>query len=174
MHLPGEFFRRLISTRNSLGRLAEVIDADGRLTRKNDVAFGDDGHAPNPSVSRAHAHIDFDPERAVSRLFDDWSAHGTTVIKGGSVIPVPQGPSKGVALRHGDEIVLGQASLRFEEAVPIPFRLANCFHSLGRSIEAVTKLTINPLPNPKRKSNAIGAKPEFLPRHYLSVSFCVR
>jgi hypothetical protein len=61
---------------------------------------------------------------------------------------------------------------RFEEAVPILFRLANCFHSLGRSIEA--KLTINPLPNPKRKSNAIGAKPEFLPRHYLSVSFCIR
>jgi hypothetical protein len=86
----------------------------------------------------------------------------------------PSGPEQGVALRHGVEMVLGQASLRFEEAVPIPFRLANCFHSLGRSIEAVTKLTINRLPNPKRKSNAIGAKPEFLPRHYLSVSFCIR
>ena len=98
-----------------LGRLAEVIDADGRLTRKNDVAFRDDGQAPNPSVSRAHAHIEFDPEKAVFRLFDDRSAHGTSIIRDGSVIPVPQGPSKGVALRHGDEIVLGQASLRFEE-----------------------------------------------------------
>jgi pSer/pThr/pTyr-binding forkhead associated (FHA) protein len=98
-----------------LGRLAEVIDADGRLARKNDVAFRDDGHAPNPSVSRTHAHIEFDPEKAVFRLFDDRSAHGTSIIRDGSVIPVPQGPSKGVALRHGDEIVLGQASLRFEE-----------------------------------------------------------
>jgi hypothetical protein len=98
-----------------LGRLAEVIDADGRLTRKNDVAFRDDGEAPNPSVSRAHAHIEFDPEKAVFRLFDDRSAHGTTVIRDGSVISVPQGASKGVALRDGDEIVLGQARLRFEE-----------------------------------------------------------
>jgi hypothetical protein len=97
-----------------LGRLAEVIDADGRLARKNDVAFRDDGHAPNPSVSRTHAHIEFDPEKAVFRLFDDRSAHGTTVIRDGSVVPVPQGPSKGVALQHGDEIMLGQARLRFE------------------------------------------------------------
>ena len=99
-----------------LGRLAEVIDADGRLTRKNDVAFRDDGQAPNPSVSRAHAHIEFDPEKAVFRLFDDRSAHGTTVIRDGSVISVPQGASKGVALRNGDELVLGQARVRF------PFR----------------------------------------------------
>ena len=107
--------------RINLGRLVEVIDAGGRLTRKNDVAFRDDGHAPNPSVSRAHAHIEFDPERAVFRLFDDRSAHGTTVIRDGSVIPVPQGPSKGIALQHGDEIVLGQASLRFEEGGPESF-----------------------------------------------------
>lgn len=100
--------------RINLGRLVEVMDADGRLTRKNDVAFRDDAHAPNPSVSRAHAHIEFDPEKAVFRLFDDRSAHGTTVIRDGSVVPVPQGPSKGVALQHGDEIMLGQARLRFE------------------------------------------------------------
>ena len=97
-----------------LGRLAEVIDAEGRLARKNDVAFLDDAQAPNPSVSRAHAHLEFDPEKAVFRLFDDRSAHGTMVIRDGEVIPVPQGASKGVALRHGDEIVLGQARLRFE------------------------------------------------------------
>ena len=105
--------------RINLGRLSEVIDADGRLTRKNDVAFRDDGRAPNLSVSRAHAHIEFDPGGDVFRLFDDRSAHGTTVIRDGSVIPVPQGQSKGVALRHGDEIVLGQASLRFEEDLAV-------------------------------------------------------
>jgi hypothetical protein len=101
--------------RINLGRLVEVIDADGRFLRKNDVAFRDDAPAPNPSVSRAHAHIEFDPDKAVFRLFDDRSAHGTTVIRDGSVIPVPQGASKGVALQQGDEIVLGQARLRFEE-----------------------------------------------------------
>jgi FHA domain-containing protein len=101
--------------RINLGRLVEVIDGDGRLTRKNDVAFRDNAEAPNPTVSRAHAHIEFDPEKGGFRLFDDRSAHGTTVIRDGSVIPVPQGASKGVALRQGDEIVLGQARLRFEE-----------------------------------------------------------
>jgi len=97
-----------------LGRLADVVDANQRLTRQNDVAFLDNGPAPNPSVSRAHAHLEFDPEKAVFRLFDDRSAHGTAIIRDGSVIPVPQGPSKGVALKNGDEIVLGQARLRFE------------------------------------------------------------
>jgi FHA domain len=101
--------------RINLGRLVEVIDAEGRLTRKNDVAFRDDAPPPNPSVSRAHAHLEFDPEKGVFRLFDDRSAHGTTVIRDGSVIPVPQGQSKGIPLQHGDEIALGQARLRFEE-----------------------------------------------------------
>jgi hypothetical protein len=102
--------------RINLGRLAEVIDAEQRLTRQNHVAFLDDEQAANQSVSRAHAHIEFDPENAVFRLYDDRSAHGTTVVRDGTVIPVPPGPSKGVALRDGDEIVLGQARLRFDFA----------------------------------------------------------
>lgn len=100
--------------RINLGRLAEVVDAEQRLTRQNDVAFREDAPAPNRSVSRAHAHIEFDPEDTVFRLYDDRSAHGTTVVRDGAVIPVPPGPSKGVALRDGDEIVLGHARLRFE------------------------------------------------------------
>ena len=110
-----------------MSRLAEVIEADGRLKRKNDVTLRHGGHTPNLSASRAHAHIDFDPERALSRLFDDWSTDGATVIWGCSVIPVPQGPSTGVALRRADEIVLGQASLRFEEAVPNSFPVSELF-----------------------------------------------
>ena len=107
---------RLKKKRINLGRLAEVTDAEHRLTRQNDVAFRDDAPAPNSSVSRAHAHIEFDPDKAAFRLFDDRSALGTTVLRSGSIIPVPPGPSKGIALHHGDEIVLGQARLRFEEA----------------------------------------------------------
>jgi pSer/pThr/pTyr-binding forkhead associated (FHA) protein len=109
--------------RINLGRLVEVIDAEGRLTRKNDVAFRDDSQAPNPSVSRAHAHIEFDPEKAVFRLFDDRSAHGTTVLRDGSVIPVPQGAEQRRSpCGNGDEIVLGQARLRFEVGL---FHLTN-------------------------------------------------
>jgi len=100
----------------NLGRLAEVIDAEQRLTRQNDVAFLDDAQAVNQSVSRAHAHIELDPEKALFRLYDDRSAHGTTVVRNGTVIPVPPGPSKGVALRDGDEIVLGKARLRFDSS----------------------------------------------------------
>ena len=107
----------LKKNRINLGRLAEVVDADQRLTRQNDVAFRDDGPSPNPSVSRAHAHLEFDAEKSVFRIFDDRSAHGTVVIRDGSLIPVPQGLSKGVALRDGDEIVLGQARLLFEEDI---------------------------------------------------------
>jgi len=99
--------------RINLGRLAEVVDAEQRLTRQNDVAFREDAPPPNQSVSRAHAHIEFDSEKAAFRIYDDRSAHGTTVVRDGNVIPVPPGPSKGVALRDGDEIVLGQARLRF-------------------------------------------------------------
>jgi hypothetical protein len=111
---------RLKKKRINLGRLAEVIDAEQRLTRQNDVAFRDDAPAPNQSVSRAHAHIEFDPENAAFRIFDDRSAHGTTVVRDGNVIPVPPGPSKGVALQNGDEIVLGQARIRFEALSGIP------------------------------------------------------
>ena len=100
--------------RISLGRLAEVIDTDGRLTRKNDVAFEDVATSPNPTVSRAHAHLEFDPEKGAFRIFDDRSAHGTSVLRDGTVISVPQGASKGVVLENGDEIVLGQARIRFE------------------------------------------------------------
>ncbi len=99
--------------RINLGRLAEVVDAEQRLTRQNDVAFRDDAEAANQSVSRAHAHIEFEAGKAEFRLYDDRSAHGSAVVRQGTVIPVPSGPSKGVALRDGDEIVLGQARLRF-------------------------------------------------------------
>lgn len=101
--------------RINLGRLAQVVDADRRLARQNDVAFRDEAAAPNSSVSRAHAHMEFDPEQGLYRLFDDRSAHGTSVVRDGTIIPVPPGPSRGVVLLNGDEIVLGQARVRYEE-----------------------------------------------------------
>jgi hypothetical protein len=44
------------------------------------------------------------------RLHDDRSAHGTGIIRGDRTIPVPPG-SRGVRLRSGDEIVIGEARL---------------------------------------------------------------
>jgi hypothetical protein len=67
-------------------------------------------------VSRSHAHIAWDAETGRHRIFDDRSAYGTTVARGGHIIPVPKGGSKGVALESGDEILLGQARVLFELA----------------------------------------------------------
>jgi pSer/pThr/pTyr-binding forkhead associated (FHA) protein len=65
----------------------------------------------NQSVSRQHAHITFDPGSGTYRLHDDGSVHGTDIMRNGRTITVPTG-SRGVRLRSGDEIVLGDARLR--------------------------------------------------------------
>lgn len=102
--------------RINLGRLADVLDANHRVIRRNDVAFADTPGLPNSTVSRTHAHLEFDDEISQFRLFDDRSSYGTTVLREGNVIPVPQGASKGVPLLTGDEILLGQVRLRFDRA----------------------------------------------------------
>ena len=102
--------------RINIGRLAEVLDSDMRTVRRNDIALKDDSTMENSTVSRAHAHLDYDPDASRFRLFDDGSARGTTVIRDGSVIPVPQGNSKGILLQSGDEIILAQVRIRFEYA----------------------------------------------------------
>jgi hypothetical protein len=98
--------------RIDLGRGAEVRDSRRRLLRTNHVAFVEGAAAANQTVSRRHAHIDVDPS-GDHRLHDDRSEHGTGVIRGGRTIPVPAG-SRGVRLRSGDEIALGEARLRIK------------------------------------------------------------
>jgi hypothetical protein len=100
--------------RINLGRLAEVLDSDLRTVRRNDLPLNDDSTVANSTVSRAHAHIEFDADASRFRLFDDDSAYGTTVVRDGSVIPVPKGASKGVLLERRDEIILGKVRIRFE------------------------------------------------------------
>jgi hypothetical protein len=104
-------------SRINLGRLADVVDAHQRFIRRNDVAFVESSAAPNASVSRTHAHLEFDAGSQHFRIYDDRSAQGTTVLRDGLPISVPRGLSKGVQLRNGDEIVLGQARIAFEVAV---------------------------------------------------------
>ena len=106
----------LAKHRINFGRLAEVLDSDMRTVRRNDVALKDDSGVENSTVSRAHAHLEYDPDANRFRLFDDGSARGTTVLREGSVIPVPRGKSKGVLLQPGDEISLAMVRIRFEYA----------------------------------------------------------
>jgi hypothetical protein len=107
----------LTGSRVNLGRVEDVLDATGRTVRHNELSFPEDAHDANPSVSRAHAHVALDSASGEWRIFDDGSSLGTTIFRGGERIDIPAHGGRGVALRYGDEIYLGQARLRFE---PIP------------------------------------------------------
>jgi hypothetical protein len=105
---------RLKKERILVGRLAEVLDREGRLVRKNDVVFLDNGEDINSTVGRIHSRIWFDVEKGNYSIIDEASRYGTRIIREGRSIEVPGGDSRGVRLRSGDEIYFGQACLRFE------------------------------------------------------------
>jgi hypothetical protein len=98
--------------RTNIGRLAEITDADQRVTRRNDIVFDEGADEANGTVSRRHAHIKF--EEGDYRLCDDGSEFGTRVFRDGRSIETPAGNRRGEKLRSGDEIYLGRACLRFE------------------------------------------------------------
>jgi hypothetical protein len=104
--------------RINLGRAADITDALGRTIRRNELFFPEQAHEANPSVSRSHAHIAFDASSGDWRIFDDGSSIGTTLFRQGRRIDVPPHASRGVALRPGDEIYLGQVRLDFEAGAP--------------------------------------------------------
>jgi len=112
--LRGTAERRTYSfaaTRIELGRCAEVRDSRHRLIRTNHVAFTDGSDEANLTVSRQHAHITCDAATGIVRLYDDGSGDGTGIVRDGRTVPVPRG-SRGVRLRSGDEIALGEARIR--------------------------------------------------------------
>jgi hypothetical protein len=94
-----------------IGRGVEVRDSRHQLLRVNHVAFTENGGDVNQSVSRRQARIEWDPQTGRPRLIDDNSAQGTSVIRNGRGIAVPRG-SRGLGLKSGDELVLGQARLK--------------------------------------------------------------
>jgi len=100
--------------RINLGRCAEVRDSRNRLIRTNHVVFKD-GDPVNHSVSRRHAHIEYSGGTGDYRLVDDRSAHGTTIVRSGQTIVVPAG-ARGVRLRSGDDVILGEARVRVKIA----------------------------------------------------------
>jgi pSer/pThr/pTyr-binding forkhead associated (FHA) protein len=101
------------STRIDLGRCNEVRDSHHRLIRTNHVAFVEKSGDVNQTISRRHAHISYDPSSRHHRLHDDGSEHGTSIVRNGRTVAVPRG-SRGVRLDSGDEIVLGDARLKFK------------------------------------------------------------
>ena len=97
--------------RIDLGRCTEVRDSAHRLIRTNHVAFVDGDTGVNASVSRCHAHVEYDGQSDHYRIYDDRSAHGTGVLRNGRALAVAPG-ARGVRLQSGDEIALGEARLR--------------------------------------------------------------
>jgi len=101
----------LVADRIDIGRCVEVKDTHNRLIRTNDIAFVEGALEHNETVSRQHAHISY--RAGEFRLFDDGSAHGTHIVRQGTTVTVQRG-SRGVRLKSGDEIVLGEARMRIK------------------------------------------------------------
>jgi hypothetical protein len=91
-----------------IGRLPEVLDAQGRPVRRNDIVLD------HSTVSRAHAHIEWDAGSGEYRLFDDGSSYGTGIVHDGRLVNVPAGAGRGIRLHPGDELYLGQARVRID------------------------------------------------------------
>lgn len=106
--------------RIDLGRCPEVRDSHNRLIRTNHVAFADGLGDINQSVSRRHAHIEYSVGSDEYRVYDDRSAHGTCVLRNSTTIAVSPG-SRGIRLRSGDQIVLGEArvEVRITQGMPV-------------------------------------------------------
>ncbi|HEX5758218.1 MAG TPA: FHA domain-containing protein [Thermoanaerobaculia bacterium] len=97
--------------RVQVGRLAEVLDADGRVRRRNDVVFLEEGEI-NQTVSREHARIAWDAGEACYWLRDEGSAYGTRIFRDGRPIEVNAHDRRGVCLRDGDELYFGRARVK--------------------------------------------------------------
>lgn len=97
------------ASRLHIGRSPEVLDRHGRLQRRNEIAFDEDGEI-NTSVSRQHATIRYDEESRAYWVRDNNSAGGTRIFRSGQPLSVGR-HRQGVRLRDGDELSLGRAQI---------------------------------------------------------------
>src|SRR5262249_32983980 len=99
---------QLSADRVYMGRIAEVRQTSGAIIRREDMAFEES----ETSVSRKHAWVQFDQAAGRFRVFNDpESSRGTQVLRGGDIIHSDS--VRGVELRDGDEIRLGDAAILF-------------------------------------------------------------
>ena len=94
-----------------VGRSEAPHDDRGRA-RRNDVAFLENDDEHNKTVTRGHCEIRYSPQTGEYRIFDERSANGTRILRGGQIIEVPASDPIGVAIRSGDELQFGNASVR--------------------------------------------------------------
>ena len=94
-----------------VGRSETPVDDRGRV-RRNDVAFLENDDERNRTVTRGHAEIRYSRTDGEYRVFDEGSANGTRILRGGEAIDVPSRDPIGVALRSGDEVQFGKACVR--------------------------------------------------------------
>jgi hypothetical protein len=104
---------RLKKERILIGRTLDVMDREGRIIRKNDVVFLDNGEDVNTTVGYSHARIWWDFDQKKFFLMDEASRYGTCIVRQGRSLEVPEGYSRGIPIQAGDEIYCGQACLRF-------------------------------------------------------------
>jgi hypothetical protein len=110
---------RVKKERILIGCSSEVLDREGRMVRKNDVVFLDNGDDINSTVSGIHTRIWLDFEKGEFRIMDEGSRYGTRIVRKERSIEVPGGNDRGIRLRSGDEIYCGLACLHFE-LMPVP------------------------------------------------------
>ena len=99
----------------NIGRERKVQTADG-FYRENFIAFPDSSsNESNRSVSRQHAHIEWDAENSAFYLFADEGGippHNKMKVRTEGGIPVKlQTTQIGHRLQEGDQIILGESAL---------------------------------------------------------------
>lgn len=94
-----------------VGRMEEIMDEEGRVRRRNDVAFQEDGDV-NQTVSREHARILYDEATGEMRLRAEPGASSTKIFREGRAIDVSGRDPRGVKIQSGDEIYFGRACVK--------------------------------------------------------------
>ena len=107
----GQRVYTLSTDRIHLGRMEEVLDHEGRVRRRNDVAFQEEGEI-NQTVSREHARIAWDAATASFWLRSEQNASSTRIFRDGRTIDVSGHDRRGVRIQPGDEVWLGRASVK--------------------------------------------------------------
>jgi hypothetical protein len=107
----------LEKARTNIGRVVDVYREEG-LFRRNDLAFEAETEI-NRTVSREHAHIQYDRATGEYRLYNDrWHDRapggecGTWIVRDGMSQEVHRTP-RGMKLEAGDEIHFGRAVVVF-------------------------------------------------------------
>lgn len=97
--------------RTNVGRLEEIADEEGRVRRRNDVVFLEEGDV-NQTVSREHARIVYDEGTGELRLRAEPGASSTRIFRDGKTIDVSARDPRGIRIQSGDEVYFGRAAVK--------------------------------------------------------------